>query len=190
MRTKQRKPKAKFLKTFFILSSLFFQLPLYSQVMQSDSAAIPAKSTTAFIFGNLHGFGIGFDYRMNEILGLTGAVGVKSPVDIIVGPPFAANRINFTGGIKAYPFSWLYVDGGVYLGLYRLTEYLWITTPKVSIGVSYQRVDAEIGAAFSMPTTIYTQSRVSVDETIGAGEERITPAGPTFPFFRITYRAK
>jgi hypothetical protein len=176
--------------TIAVFALLLLQLSLYSQTMPADTATAPKRGTTSFVFGNLHGIGIGLDYRVNEMLGLTGSFGVKSPVDIIVGPPFIANRINLTGGMKVHPIPWIFVDAGVYLGLYRLTEYLWITTPKISIGVTYKRVDAEIGAALNMPTIIYTQSHVRMDETIGAGEERITPAGPTFPFFRITYRAK
>jgi hypothetical protein len=172
---------------FFVLLS--HQL-IYPQTQPADSAFAAKRSSTAFVFGNLHGIGIGVEYALHQYLAAGGSVGIKSPVQVLLAPPFLANRINFTAGFKITPFSWLYVDGGIYLGLYRLTEYLWLAAPKTSVGIVYDNVSVEAGFAFNIPTTIYTQSRVSSDETIGAGEERITPAGPAFPFFKFIYRAK
>lgn len=138
----------------------------------------------------MHGFAIGVDYRPIEYCAINGSIGVKSPINIIIGPPFEANRLNIVLGGKVYPLSWIYFDCGIYTGLFKLTEYLWISTPKSSLGVVFGKVGFEVGATFNMPTTIYTKSQLSKGETIGLGEERLTPSGTTFPFFKITYSVK
>lgn len=161
-----------------------------AQSQPVDSALAAKKIFTAFNYGNLHGVGLGVEFRMHRLLSAEGSFGIKSPVEILLGPPFQAARINLLGTIAVRPVPWLYLNGGMYFGLYRLTEYLWISAPVLSGGIRLDQFDVEAGAAFRMPITIYTRSRINDFDVIGAGETRITPAGPTFPFFKITYRAK
>jgi hypothetical protein len=175
-----------------ILSTILFIFTAVSvaPAQSVDSAAVGKTLFTAFNFGNLHGVGLGIEYRVHPLLSAEGSFGIKSPVEILLGPPFQSDRINLLGTVVVRPVPWLFVNGGMYFGMYRLTEYLWISAPVLSAGVRMDRFDIEAGAAFRMPVTIYTQTRVRYDETIGAGETRISPAGPTFPFFKLTYRAK
>lgn len=163
---------------------------LSAQRLSADSAPGEKKIFTAFNYGNLHGVGLGVEYRVHPFLSAEGSLGIKSPVEILLGPPFQAARINLLGTIALRPVPWLFLNGGMYFGLYRLTDYLWISAPVLSAGVRLDRIDVEAGAAFRMPVTIYTRTRVNYYDVVGAGETRITPAGPTFPFFKITYRAK
>lgn len=162
--------------------------------MTDSSAVRPDSSQSrfneAFIFGNIHGIGVEFNYMIISPVVANVSVGVKSPIQIFLDPPFDANRFNLTANIKGYPIDWFYVSAGVHFGLYSLTEMVWLVLPKASMGIDYHNFSLELGATFNTPSAIYTSSRVSQDETLGMGEERTDPSGPIFPYFKFAYFPK
>ena len=178
-----------------ILLVCLFANSLDAQDAVTDSSAVKPDSlrsrfNEAFIFGNIHGIGVEFNYTIISPVVANASIGVKSPIQILLGPPFDADRFNLTANIKGYPVDWFYLSAGVHVGLYTLTETLCLVLPKASCGIDYHNFSLELGAAFNTPSSIYTSSRVSQDETVGMGEERTNPSGPIFPYFKFAYYPK
>jgi len=183
------------MKTYYLISIFLFSFSfsLLSQDLRNSTTTLSSDSSKSnkrffqtFQFGNLHGIGIELSYKIIDEIFVNSSLGIKSPIEVLIGPPFTSNRLNLTAGIKVKPLDWVFVDIGAYFGAFKLTEYLWVTTSKFSVGAEYKKFVFEIGAAFNMPTKIYTRSEDN-GGTIGMGEERTKPSGPTFPFFKIGY---
>jgi hypothetical protein len=144
-------------------------------------------------YGNLTGLGVGWSHAIKDQLRLEAALGIKSIVYVLLNPPFASNRINCDFRMNYYFGSWFYLSPGWYLGGFRLTEYVWVSTPKIAIGFEKgekRSYGFEIGVAFNMPSKISTTTSLGGGSSISAEEERIRPSGSTFPFFTFRVRMK
>lgn len=177
------------LNQFLLL--VLFSISINAQVVDSTTTSetdtvLQSKGFFQVIqYGNVHGFGIEFNYRLKNIVYLNSSIGVMLPIVIVLDPPFPSNRFNITSGIKYQIHSWVYLDVGIYLGLYKLTEIMWIIRPKLGVGIVFDKFVFEIGSVFNMPSKIYTSSDID-GGNIGYGEERI--GSPTFLFFKLGYK--
>ena len=177
---------------------LYCLLLVSAGAVWAQTGGAPKTRYLIFNAGSLSGMGLGGSVALTPAVNLEATVGLPSFVTVIVGPPFAGNRVNAAVALSIRHASGLYLAPGLYAGYYRMKandkynlrrveeiETMLLARPTAALGFEIRQrtrlFAVELGVVFLLPDRITRDLQRGTRTWLFEAERSL--GGPLFPFY-------